>query len=377
MTKAARIRILDSLCDVMPEQWDRLAGDNPFLQHCFLHALHETGCAARGTGWTPRYLTLWQDRALSAAMPLYRKSHSYGEYVFDWAWAEAYQRHGLSYYPKLLCAVPFTPVTGPRLLAPTAELRRQLLASALEMAREEGCSSLHVLFPPADETRELEAQGLMVRAGVQFHWTNPGYRDFDDFLTQLSHDKRKKIKQERRRVREAGVEFVRLSGREATDAHWDFFVWCYKRTYRQHYSTPYLNRGFFRRLAEAMPESLLLVVGSQDGEPACAALNIHNGHSLYGRYWGAAGFLPGLHFEACYYQAIEFCIERGIRVFEGGAQGEHKLARGFLPAHTWSGHWLARVEFAQAVEEFLERETHGVTQYVDELRDHTPFKAAT
>lgn len=377
MTRSVQTRILDSLQDVMPVQWNRLAGDNPFLQYAFLHALHETGCAARGSGWTPCYVTLWREQTLAAAMPLYRKSHSYGEYVFDWAWADAYERHGLRYYPKLLCAVPFTPVTGSRLLAPTAELRRQLLSTALAMATEERCSSLHVLFPPTEQARELEDEGLMLRAGVQFHWSNPGYRDFEDFLAQLSHDKRKKIKQERRRVREAGVTFVRLSGREATDAHWDFFVWCYKRTYRQHYSTPYLSRAFFRRLVEAMPESLLLIVGSQGGEPACAALNVHNGHTLYGRYWGAAGFLSGLHFEACYYQTIEFCIERGIRTFEGGAQGEHKLARGFLPARTWSGHWLARPEFGRAVQEFLERETRGVGLYLDELSDHTPFRAAT
>jgi len=370
-----RVRVLDSLGDIDPLRWDALAGDNPFLCHAFLHALHETGCACDQRGWSPRFITLWDDGHLAGAMPLYVKSHSYGEYVFDWAWAEAYQRHGLDYYPKLLCAVPFTPATGPRLLAPTRELRQRLLQAALSLAQELRASSLHLLFPPAQQAEELKAAGLMLRTGVQFHWLNPGYRDFDDFLSTMSHDKRKKIKQERRRVREAGIQFVHLSGRDATPAHWDFFTQCYKSTYRQHHSTPYLNRAFFRRLAEALPDNVLLILGSSHNQPVAAALNVHNGHTLWGRYWGAAQYVPGLHFETCYYQSIEFCIARAIRVFEGGAQGEHKLARGFLPVATHSGHWLAHPQFSRAVEEFLGRETRGVGLYLDELTEHTPFKA--
>jgi hypothetical protein len=375
MPSRLHIRVLDSLTCVDPSQWDALAGDNPFLRYAFLHALHETGCACEERGWSPRFITLWDGSQLKAAMPLYLKAHSYGEYVFDWAWADAYHRHGLDYYPKLLCAVPFTPAAGPRLLAPTPELRQGLLRAALELAREIRASSLHLLFPPPEQASEVESAGLMLRTGVQFHWQNPGYRDFDDFLSRMSHDKRKKIKQERRRVREAGIEFSWLSGRLATPAHWDFFTLCYNRTYRQHHSTPYLNRAFFRRLGQSLPDSVLLVIASRHDEPVAAALNLHNGHTLWGRYWGATHFVPSLHFETCYYQSIEFCIAHGIRLFEGGAQGEHKLARGLLPVAIYSGHWLAHPQFSRAVDEFLERETRGISVYLDELTEHSPFKA--
>jgi predicted N-acyltransferase len=373
----ARTRILDSLAEVPAPQWDALAGDHPLLSYAFLDALHDTGCAADASGWSPSYITLWDDDALVAAMPLYSKEHSYGEYVFDWAWADAYERHGMRYYPKLLCAIPFTPATGPRLLAPTAPLRRRLVEVALALAREQRTSSLHVLFPVPEQAQELEGHGMMLRTGVQFHWRNPGYRDFADYLSRFNHDKRKKINQERRRVQEAGVEFVRLSGREATSAQWDFFFRCYTRTYREHHSTPYLNRRLFERLVQTMPDQLLLVIGMLEGKAICAALNIHNTHTLYGRYWGATQFVPGLHFETCYYQAIEFCIERGLALFEGGAQGEHKLARGFLPERTYSAHWLAHPQFAHAVEDFLNRETRGIAGYVDELNEHTPYKSAS
>ena len=367
-------RILDSLASIDPAQWDALAGDNPFLCHAFLHGLHETGCASEQRGWTPRFITLWDGARLAGAMPLYLKAHSYGEYVFDWAWADAYQRHGLDYYPKLLCAVPFTPAAGPRLLAPTAELRQHLLRTALELAKEVRASSFHLLFPPPEQASELESAGMMLRTGVQFHWQNPGYRDFSDFLSAMTHDKRKKIKQERRRVREAGIEFDWLDGRQATTAQWDFFTLCYNRTYRQHHSTPYLNRAFFQRLGQSLPDNVLLVIGSQNGEAVAAALNVHNGHTLWGRYWGATRFVGGLHFETCYYQSIEFCIVRGVRLFEGGAQGEHKLARGLLPVPTYSGHWLAHPRFGRAVDEFLDRETRGISAYLDELTEHSPFK---
>ncbi len=368
------IRIVESLGEIPAPAWNRLAGDSPFLKHAFLHALHETGCASPETGWTPQYVTLWEGQTLAGAMPLYLKSHSYGEYVFDWSWAEAYHQHGLHYYPKLLCAVPFTPATGPRLLADSRDHRRALLDAAFDLAARSRASSLHVLFPPPDQTEELERTGLMLRSSVQFHWENPGYPDFDTFLAGMNHDKRKKIKQERRRVRDAGITFRRLSGREATEADWDFFTRCYNRTYREHYSTPYLNRRFFRRLAESMPENLLLIIGDRAGKPIASALNIHNDQVLYGRYWGSAEFYSGLHFETCYYQSIEFCIAQGIRQFEGGAQGEHKLARGLLPVRTVSAHWLAHPQFARAVDQFLKREARGMGTYLDELNEHTPFK---
>jgi len=371
------VRVLDSLAEIPPQDWNRLAGDSPFLSHAFLHALHETGCASASTGWAPAYITQWEGATLTGAMPLYLKTHSYGEYVFDWSWAEAYQQHGLSYYPKLLCAVPFTPATGPRLLAPTAAGRRSLVDAAFELAANSEASSLHILFPPPEQAEELKARGLMLRSSMQFHWANPGFRDFDDYLATMSHDKRKKIKQERRRVREAGIQFRWLSGDEATEADWDFFTRCYNRTYRQHHSTPYLSRAFFGRLAEQMPANVLLVVGEREGKPIACAMNIHNGHTLYGRYWGAIEFYSGLHFETCYYQAIEFCIARGIAMFEGGAQGEHKLARGLLPTRTLSAHWLAHPQFATAVKRFLERESRGIGGYLDELNEHSPFKTST
>ncbi|MFN0317681.1 MAG: GNAT family N-acetyltransferase, partial [Burkholderiales bacterium] len=279
-------RILHSLKDIPPETWDALAGRQPFLRHAFLYALEDTGCVAQDTGWSPRFVSLWDGQRLAAAMPLYLKTHSYGEFVFDWAWARAYHEHGLPYYPKLLCAVPFTPVTGHRLLAGTPELRGQLLKAALAFAKETRVSSLHVLFPPEDAANELEQAGLMLRSTVQFHWRNADYESFEQFLAGMSHDKRKKIKQERRRVREAGVTYRWFNGLNASEAHWDFFCRCYFNTYREHGSSPYLNRKFFRRLVQCMPENLLLVLALLDGEPIACALNVHDGHSLYGRYWG-------------------------------------------------------------------------------------------
>jgi uncharacterized protein len=371
----AEIRILDALAEVPAARWDALAGDNPFLRHAFLDALETTGCASEDTGWTPRHVTLWDGARLCGAMPLYLKSHSYGEYVFDWGWAEAYHKHGLQYYPKLLCAVPFTPASGPRLLAPTAAERRALLDAAFALAASTRASSLHILLPDEAQAAELEARGMMIRSSVQFHWENRGYADFDAFLAGMSHDKRKKIKQERRRVREAGVVFERLTGREASDRDIAFFTACYNRTYRQHHSTPYLNRAFFERLVQAMPDNVLLVIGRRDGVRIAAALNVFTPAALYGRYWGATEFHSGLHFETCYYQAIEFCIDRGIALFEGGAQGEHKLARGLLPVRTLSAHWLAHPQFASAVEHFLARETNGIGAYLDELNEHSPFRS--
>jgi predicted N-acyltransferase len=374
MKTRSGIQIVDSLASIPDSDWDALAGDHPLLSHAFLHALHETGCASAQTGWAPCYITLWRDNRLAAAMPLYLKSHSYGEYVFDWAWADAYERHGLRYYPKLLNAVPFTPVTGPRLLAAREADRRTLLDAALAFARDAGVSSLHCLFPAPDEVADFESAGLMLRASVQFHWRNEGFGDFEGFLARMNHEKRKKIRQERRKVRDAGFEFRRLRGAEASPGDWRFFVECYKRTYRAHHSTPYLNLAFFERLALTMPERLLLILGYREELPVACAFNVIGNDTLYGRYWGTKEFHSGLHFETCYYQAIEFCIAEGISLFEGGAQGEHKLARGLLPQRTVSAHWLAHPEFAEAVTRFLRKEANGIENYVDELSEHSPFK---
>jgi hypothetical protein len=368
------LRVVEDLAAVSAGEWNALAGANPLLRHEFFSALHESGCASARTGWTPRFITLWDGGRLCGALPLYLKSHSYGEYVFDWAWADAYERSGLAYYPKLVAAIPFSPVSGARLLAADRAARDRLVRAALELARE--VSSLHVLFPSEEEARELVAAGLMLRRGVQFHWSNPGYASFEAFLATLTHDKRKKIRQERRKVREAGVAFRRKTGREITPEDWKFFARCYALTYRAHRSTPYLNLAFFTRLGETLPDNVLLVLAERDGRPVAAALDLYSPEALYGRYWGAVEHVPCLHFEACYYQGLEFCIERGIPAFEGGAQGEHKLARGFLPAPTWSAHWLRHPQFADAVEKFLARESKGVERYIDELAEHSPFRAA-
>ena len=369
------VEVVSSIGSVRSAHWNALAGGNPFLRHEFLSALHETGCASEAAGWAPHFLLLKEGGALAGAMPLYLKSHSYGEYVFDWGWADAYYRHGLEYYPKLLCAVPFTPVRGRRLLAPAPEQRERLAAAAIALASELDVSSLHCLFPTADDAQTLAGRGLMLRHGVQFHWSNAGYGAFEDFLASLNHSKRKKIKQERRRVREAGITFEWREGSDIDERDWTFFYRCYARTYREHHSTPYLNLEFFHRIGQTMPENLLLVLAYRAGRPIAASFDVHDGTRLYGRYWGAVEHHPVLHFETCYYQVIEYCIARGIQTFEGGAQGEHKMARGLLPVETCSAHWIARREFATAIENFLTKESRGIAHYIDELSERRPFKS--
>ncbi len=368
------LRVLDSLGGVSAADWDALAGGNPTVSHAFLDSLHASGCAAARTGWSPQFPALFDGGRLVGAAPLYVKSHSYGEYVFDWGWADAYERHGIAYYPKLLCAVPFTPATGARLLGESAAVRTRLAKALLAFAHGDGISSLHVLFPREEDAAALREAGMLERTGIQFHWRNPGYADFEAFLAALSHDKRKKIRQERKRVANAGVRLRRATGHEASASDWDFFNKCYRRTYREHRSTPYLTREFFGMIAERMPGNVLLVIAERDGVPIAAALDLFGPHVLYGRYWGSIEHVPGLHFEACYYQAIEFCIERGIALFEGGAQGEHKHARGFLPEATRSFHWLAHPAFNRAVDEFLGEEGARISAYVDELNERTPFR---
>ncbi|WP_017773204.1 GNAT family N-acetyltransferase [Paraburkholderia kururiensis] len=388
-----RTGILDSPLEVGRDEWNALlarqAQPTPFLRHEFLAALHETHCAVADTGWAPRFVTLTDasTNRLAAAAPVYLKGHSYGEYVFDWAWADAYKRNGLEYYPKLLCAVPFTPVQGTRLLATDESARRHLAATLVAFAEQADVSSLHVLFPTADEAQALADVGTMLREGVQFHWINAGYRDFDDFLSTLEQKKRKNIRAERRKVHEAGVTFRRVRGEDATDAEWRFFNRCYRQTYREHCSTPYLNLDFFRRIGETMPENLLLVIAERDGKPIASSLVVYQrgetdqrgaagpSGTLYGRYWGALEHVPCLHFETAYYQPLEFCIEEKLATFEGGAQGEHKMARGFLPTATHSAHWLAHPAFADAVARFLSSETETIHAYVDELREHNPFRS--
>lgn len=369
-----KLETVASLDKVSPGEWNALAGADPFVGHEFLSALERTACVGTGAGWTPTHLVLRDRRRLEAAMPLYLKTHSYGEYVFDWAWADAYHRHGIDYYPKLVCAVPFTPVTGPRLLAHTDEQRDVLVAGLLHLARELRVSSAHVLFPCVRDHEALLRAGMLARRGVQFHWRNDGYACFDDFLAAMNHAKRKNIRQERRKVRDAGITFEWLEGAQISEADWTFFSKCYRNTYRAHGSRPYLNLQFFLEFGAALPAATVLVVARRGGRRIAASLNVRAGERLYGRYWGSVEYEPGLHFETCYYQVIEYCISRGIAVFEGGAQGEHKMARGLLPVETRSAHWLAHPQFAEAVEAFLAREGRGMAHYMDELREHTPFR---
>ncbi len=357
-------------------RWDALGGGGPLVSHRFLAALHATGCASLRTGWSPRYLSAWAGEHLVGAMPLYEKAHSYGEYVFDWGWADAYRRYGRRYYPKLVCAIPFTPVPGPRLLGDRPWSRPRCSTRHWSIVAQGEASSLHVLFVEGDDRAACARPDFIARTGVQFHWHNDGYRDFDDFLSRFSHDKRKKVKQDRRRVRETGVAFRRITGHDLGDEDLAFFFRCYEATYRAHRSTPYLTREFFERIAATMPEHLLLVIGERDGHRICAALDVFDSHALWGRYWGAVDYIPGLHFEACYYQAIDFCIERRIGRFEGGAQGVHKLARGLTPVVTHSAHAIGEPAFAEAIAEYCARERIDIAHTVDELEHSTPFKAA-
>ena len=372
----AEFSIIDSMESVDPVQWQAIAGDNPTLAYAFLHALHESGCASARTGWTPRYLVLHRDGVLTAAMPLYLKDHSRGEYVFDHAWADAFHRNGIEYYPKLLSAVPFTPVTGSRLLARTQEDRQLLARAALQVARQLETSSLHILFPDEQDRQALAAAGFMLREGVQFHWENPGYADFDAFLASFKMEKRKKIRQDRRRVLEAGVTFEHLAGNDITPEVLRFFYSCYVSTYEAHFSRPYLTFKFFERLLKEVPDSLMIVLAKREDRPVAVALNLVGGNVMYGRYWGTQEFVSGLHFETCYVQSIDYCIRHGIARFEGGAQGEHKMARALMPVKTTSAHWLAHPAFSDAVERFLEREGAGIENYMEHLDERSPFKSA-
>ncbi|TAG34981.1 MAG: N-acetyltransferase [Polaromonas sp.] len=439
------IRVLNSPLDVPGADWNALllaqsplGMMNPFMRHEYLAAMHQSGSATPKTGWTPRFVTIWQGTTLAAACALYLKDHSYGEYVFDHAWANAYQQHGLRYYPKALVAAPFTPVPGPRLLARSPAERTLLVEALKSWCEEEKLSSLHLLFTDDADVAACEEAGLMLRHTVQFHWTNKaptfvasrtalppegaaapaawqsqtqspdlpgeetqlpavatnGYRDFDDFLMSLSQEKRKKIRQERRKVADAGVSFRWSRGKDICSADWDFFYRCYERTYYEHGNAPYLSRDFFQRMQDTMPENWLLFVAEYNGattpQPIAMSLiaistraNCHSGQNdaqnqhlaAYGRYWGALARVDCLHFEACYYQPLQWCIEHGVQRFEGGAQGEHKMARALLPVKTTSAHWLAHPSFADAIERFLEREGAGIGHYMNELEGRTPFKA--
>ena len=378
------IEVQGSMRNVSAQDWDALldaqSEPTPFMRHAYLSAMEESGSASAESGWKLQLLTLRHALPplagqLAGAAVLYIKPHSYGEYVFDWAWADAYQRHGLNYYPKAVSAVPFTPVPGSRLLADSSQSQSALLAAMVELAQNENWSSLHLLFLSNHELQVTETAGWLSRHTVQFHWHNAAYADFEHFLKALNQEKRKKIKQERRKVAEAGVVFKAFEGTQIQSADWDFFYQCYAQTYFEHGNAPYLNRDFFQRMQDTMPDNWVLFIAEKDGRRmACSLIGL--GHKVaYGRYWGALERVDCLHFEACYYQPIEWCISKGVARFEGGAQGEHKMARALLPVKANSAHWLAHPGFADAVEKYLEKEGHGVAAYLENLEGRSPLKA--
>lgn len=371
-----RATIADSIGDFDPRAWNALAGgDYPFLTHEFLLASEQSGSATTESGWTPRHIGLYdQDDTLVAAMPLYEKTHSWGEFVFDWSWAHAYERAGMDYYPKLVSAVPFTPASSRRLLVTTRRQAEQLLDAARQFMSDNDYSSLHILFPEKAELAALENAGFKMRKDCQFHWHNQNYTDFEDFLGTFSSAKRKKAKRDRRHVAEQGIRFRRISGSAADTAIWKDVYELISITFLRRGSLPYFNLDFFMEVSRRLPENILLIVAEKNRMPIAAAVFYDTADALYGRYWGADSHYNALHFETCYYQGIDYCIEKRRQRFEPGTQGEHKISRGFIPVTTWSAHWLDRPEFFNAVGRYLQEETRHIDHYVDAVSTHSPYK---
>ncbi len=375
-----QVDIHNSINEIDASAWNRLAGSAyPFLRHEFFAAAERSGCVSPDTGWTPRHLGLYgPDGKMQAAMPLYEKSHSWGEFVFDWSWAQAYQRAGIDYYPKLISAVPFTPAPSTRIMLRRREdedLARTLLESAIQLAGNTDCSSLHVLFPDPDELPVLRECGLQLRKDCQFHWHNQGYRDFDAFLGKFSSAKRKKAKRERRRVAENGITFRWLHGEDTDRALWKDVYHLIGITFLRRGSMPYFDLDFFLDVSKHLPGTILLVLAERHGALIAAAVFYESDEVLYGRYWGADAHYDSLHFETCYYQGIEYCIANNKKIFEPGTQGEHKISRGFVPTTTWSAHWLARPEFYAAIRSYLREEGRQIDRYIEAAGSHSPYRA--
>ena len=375
-------RFLDSIAQIDAASWNSMLRDGqPFLRHEFLLALEQSGCAVPRTGWTARHLVIDDAGGRPiGAMPLFRKGHSRGEFVFDFSWANAYAQHGLAYYPKLLCAVPFTPVRGPRLLIhPAADVKVMtsvLVKAAIDYARSEELSSWHVLFPEEDTAERLRSAGLILRRDCQFHWYNRGYESFDAFLATFTAEKRKKAKRERRRVAEAGIVFDTYHGGDMDCSLWNMIYPFYADTFYRHGHEPYLNLDFFKRIAASMPDQMMLKVARIGAEPIAVAIFFVSDDALFGRYWGAGGNYHSLHFETCYYQGIEYCIEKKLQRFEPGTQGEHKVPRGFVPTLMSSAHFVADPRFAAAIRDFAAREARGVDSYAAAVTEHVPYHRA-
>jgi predicted N-acyltransferase len=379
-----RAEIIHEIKSVDPTQWNGLSGtDSPFLRHEFLAALESTGCVGQGTDWLPHHLLLLDDaQHIAGAMPLYRKNNSWGEFVFDFAWANAYEQAGLHYYPKLVSAIPFTPATGPRcLIAPDQDrsgTRRALITAAREHAVDSGASSLHVLFPTPEEAVLFDREGLLLRKDCQFHWHNRGYENFEDFLGELTSVKRKKVRRERRRIAESGITFRILHGDELDEDLWHTIMPIYASSFWRRGHEPYLNEAFFIEISRVLPDQVVVFLAvSPDGQPVATAICFRSADTLYGRYWGSSGRYHSLHFETCYYQGIDYCIANGLTRFEPGTQGEHKIARGFVATETWSAHWLSHPQFAAAIDDYLDRERGYMDEYMAAVRAHEPYRRDT
>jgi predicted N-acyltransferase len=373
------LKLIESIHDIPSSAWNRVSGTaNPFLRHEFLKALENNRCVGENYGWLPHHLTAFERGQLVGAVPMYLKDNSYGEFVFDWSWADAYQRAGLSYYPKSVVAVPYTPATGPRILtAPDAD-KDQVAPQLIELARawseNENLSSLHWLFTDTDDTRRLEEQGLLLRLGCQFHWQNRGYRDFEDYLSYFNSRKRKKVRRERRYVEQAGIDMRVVHGHEASEKELVVMYEFYRSTFDKKWGHATLNLEFFREIATTMGDQLVLIMASKNNRIVAGAICLRGDDTLYGRHWGCYEDYHSLHFEACYYQGIDYCINNGLAWFEPGAQGEHKISRGFMPTPTWSAHWIADPRFREIIQRYLAQETAGMQEYIKELTERSPFR---
>ncbi|MCW8899290.1 MAG: GNAT family N-acetyltransferase [Gammaproteobacteria bacterium] len=374
------IKTIESLHRISATEWNTLAGnDFPFSRYEFLIALEDHGAVGKEFGWLPHFFLAYDNEMLVGALPVYIKFNSYGEFVFDWAWADAYQQNNLRYYPKLVTSIPYTPATGPRLLiqddARYNEIANTLVSAVLLFAEKSNISSYHCLFTNNKDTDYFSNNpNFMMRLGCQFHWTNNHYKSFSDYLTYLTSKKRKQIKRERRIVKEQDIEFEILNGHEASDHHWDIYHQFYESTFERKSGMPTLSNSFFKEIAKTMPDNIVLVLAKYQENYVASAFNLKGTDTLYGRHWGCSENFDNLHFEACYYQGLEYCIKHNLNYFEPGAQGEHKIARGFMPTKTWSAHWIAHPQFRESIAHFLNHETKGMLHYIDELNEHSPFK---
>ncbi|MCW8931972.1 MAG: GNAT family N-acetyltransferase [Gammaproteobacteria bacterium] len=374
-----QIEVFHQITHIEASQWNALVQDNnPFLRYEFLAALETHDCVGEKFGWFPRHIAVYQNKELIAAMPLYEKYNTYGEFVFDQSWADAWQQHGLRYYPKLVSAIPYTPALGQRLLVSkdvvTDEIYPLLIKALKEVTSQLNASGFHILFPQEVELKWLKEQGMLIRHDCQFHWHNKNYTCFDDFLNQLSSRKRKNIIKERQTVKKAGVTLKRLNGHQASEQDWQKMAHFYTRTFNEKWGTPTLNYDFFQEVANKLPSQIVLVLAEQADEVIAGALMFCSDNRLYGRFWGCDKTIKGLHFEACYYQGIEYCIENKLAIFEPGAQGEHKISRGFVPTLTRSAHYLMQNPFEQSIIQFIEHEKINVLNYIDDVNKHLPYK---